>query len=65
MIIVLSPAKSLDYHRPPTLVEHTQAAFLDQSQLLIDKLRPLSPSALASLLKISDQLAVLNATRYA
>jgi len=65
MIIVLSPAKSLDYHRPPTLVEHTEPAFLDQSQLLIDKLRPLSPSALASLLKISDQLAVLNATRYA
>jgi cytoplasmic iron level regulating protein YaaA (DUF328/UPF0246 family) len=65
MLIVLSPAKKLDFLTPPTLAEHSQPRFLDQSQLLIDELRPLSPSELASLMKISDQLAVLNSTRYA
>ena len=52
MIIVLSPAKSLDYRSPPTLPEHTQPAFLEHSQILVDKLRLFSPAALASLLKI-------------
>lgn len=65
MVIVLSPAKSLDYQTPPTLPEYSQPAFLDQSQLLIDGLRKLSPAEVASLMKISDQLAVLNVTRYA
>jgi cytoplasmic iron level regulating protein YaaA (DUF328/UPF0246 family) len=65
MIIVLSPAKTLDFRTPPTLAEHSQPRLLDQSQLLVDDLRQLSPSQLASLMKISDQLAVLNSTRYA
>lgn len=64
MIIVLSPAKSLDYQTPPTLARHSQPAFLDQSESLLETLRELSPAQLASLLKISDQLAVLNVTRY-
>lgn len=65
MIIVLSPAKTLDYRTPPTIDEHSQPLFLDRSQELIDRLRELSPSQLASLMKISDQLAVLNFSRYA
>jgi cytoplasmic iron level regulating protein YaaA (DUF328/UPF0246 family) len=65
MIIVLSPAKTLDYLTPPILREHSQPVFLDQSQLLIKGLRKLSPAEVASLMKISDQLAVLNVTRYA
>jgi cytoplasmic iron level regulating protein YaaA (DUF328/UPF0246 family) len=65
MIIVLSPAKSLDYRTPPTLCEHSQPLFLDQAQLLIEDLRQLSPPQLASLMKISDQLAALNFARYA
>lgn len=65
MILVLSPAKTLDYQTPPTLTEHSQPDFLEQSQQLIDALRELSPAEVASLMKISDPLAVLNVTRYA
>lgn len=65
MIIVLSPAKSLDFTTPPTLTDATQPLFLDHSQLLINRLRKKSPRALSKLMGISDQLAVLNATRYA
>lgn len=65
MIIVLSPAKSLDFTTPPTVAQHTQPALLAQSQLLIGKLRTFSPVDLGQLMGISDQLAVLNATRFA
>ncbi|HRF11231.1 MAG: peroxide stress protein YaaA [Candidatus Accumulibacter phosphatis] len=65
MIIVLSPAKSLDFRTPPALAEHSQPLFLDDSQELIDELRELSPAQLASLMKISDPLAVLNVNRHA
>ena len=65
MIILLSPAKSLDYQTPPTTAEYTQPAFLAQSEALIQRLRELSPAEIASLMKLSDPLASLNATRYA
>lgn len=64
MIILLSPAKSLDYQTPPTTTEASLPGFLDQSQLLIDRLRQLSPAEVASLMGISDQLAALNVSRY-
>lgn len=65
MLIVISPAKSLDYQYPAPVHHHTQAAFLDQSEALIDILRKKTPAELAQLMNISDALAVLNVTRYA
>lgn len=65
MIIVLSPAKSLDFTTPASLAEHSQPDFLADSQELIGQLRTLSPVEVGRLMKISDQLAVLNTTRYA
>lgn len=65
MIIVLSPAKTLDFTTPPTLADHSQPEFLDAAQELVEVLRAFSPAELAGLMRISDPLAVLNATRYA
>lgn len=65
MIIVLSPAKSLDFTTPSTVEEYTQPAFLDQSQVLVERLRRLSPLDISKLMGISDTLAALNAARYA
>ena len=65
MIVVLSPAKSLDFTTPPSIAEHTQPQFLGSAQVLVEQLRRLSPAELAGLMRISDPLAVLNATRYA
>ncbi|MCB1967362.1 MAG: peroxide stress protein YaaA [Candidatus Accumulibacter sp.] len=65
MIIVLSPAKTFDFQTPLTLDEHSQPQFLEQSQILIERLREFSPAELASLMRISDKLAALNATRHA
>ncbi len=65
MLIVLSPAKTLDYETPLKFTEYSQPAFLDQSELLIERLREFSPPELARLMGISDPLAVLNVGRYA
>jgi len=65
MIIVLSPAKSLDYDTPAHIDTHTLPAFIDDASELIDGLRRLSPQQIGSLMSISDPLAHLNFQRYA
>ena len=65
MLIVLSPAKSLDLDTPSPTKEHTLPAFLEPAAQLIGVLRDLSPGQVGDLMHISDQLAVLNVARYA
>ncbi|MBP0599652.1 peroxide stress protein YaaA [Herbaspirillum sp. LeCh32-8] len=65
MLIVLSPAKSLDYDTAPTTDVHTTPSFIPRSAELIEVLKALSPAQVGSLMGISDQLAVLNVNRYA
>ena len=65
MIIVLSPAKSLDFATPPPVATYTQPELLAESKQLVERLRALSPLDLAQLMGISDPLAALNAVRYA
>jgi len=65
MLIVLSPAKSLDLETPPTTKLHTQPAFLDHSAQLIDHLREFTPAQLGELMELSDALSTLNVARYA
>ena len=65
MITLLSPAKSLDYETKPATRKHTEPRLLAQSSELIDVLRELPASEIASLMHISDDLAALNAQRYA
>jgi len=65
LIIVLSPAKRLDYETPACTDEFTEPRLLDQSAQLVARLRELSPAAIASLMSLSDPLAALNHARYA
>lgn len=65
MLMVISPAKTLDYTTAPVIEEFTQPAHLDRAKELIARLRELSPQQLAQLMGISDKLAGLNAARYA
>ncbi len=64
MLIVLSPAKSLDFTTPPSTSSYTIPEYLDDSQVLIEQLEKFSPAELATLMKISDKLAVLNVARF-
>lgn len=64
MLIVISPAKTLDFDTTPIISQHTQPRFLAQSQQLVDELKALSVADVASLMKLSDKLAGLNMARY-
>ena len=65
LLMVLSPAKSLDYTTPPTTSIATQPQFTLQAKVLVDGLRKQSPQQLSALMGISDKLAALNAARFA
>ena len=61
MLILISPAKTLDYQSPLATERYTQPELLDYSQQLIHEARKLSAPQIASLMSISDKLADLNA----
>ena len=64
MLMVISPAKTLDYETPPITKKSTQPRFLDHSAELIDVLKEKSPQDIAKLMSLSDKLASLNVARY-
>ena len=65
MLMVISPAKDLDYQSPLSVTTFTQPALLEQSLELMPYCRDLTPAQLSSLMHISDKLAGLNAARFA
>ncbi|MFB5640168.1 peroxide stress protein YaaA [Kluyvera ascorbata] len=64
MLILISPAKTLDYQSELTTKRFTQPALLEHSQQLIREARKLSAPQIKALMGISDKLADLNATRF-
>ncbi|WP_417226378.1 peroxide stress protein YaaA [Amphritea sp.] len=64
MLLVISPAKNLDYDTPAISDRATQPQHLDQSQQLIEQLRGYSVQDIAELMKLSDKLSALNVARY-
>ena len=65
MLIVLSPAKSLDLESPLTTKQHSTPEFIAQAAELIAVLRDYSPAQISELMDLSDALASLNVGRYA
>lgn len=64
MLVLLSPAKSLDYETPPQTEKFSTPEFLDDAKVLIDELREYSIDELRNLMDISENLATLNRERY-
>lgn len=64
MLMVISPAKTLDFETPSPTPHYTQPDFLDHSMMLIRVLRDKSPADIAQLMHVSDALAQLNVGRY-
>jgi cytoplasmic iron level regulating protein YaaA (DUF328/UPF0246 family) len=65
MIVIISPAKSLNFVSKAPIVISTSPLFLKDADYLAGKLGKLKSSELGSLLDISPKLAQLNAERYA
>lgn len=65
MIVLLSPAKSLDYESPLLTKRATKPRFIEDSAELISQLRKLPVGKVGKLMSISDTLAQLNHDRFA
>lgn len=64
MLIVISPAKTLDFETPVRIKKFTQPQFLADSTLLIEQLREFDPIQIGKLMSISPELAELNHRRF-
>lgn len=65
MLLLISPAKTLDFETPAPTTDFTQADFLKESKRLISELRVLAPHDISQLMSISDKLGTLNFDRFA
>ena len=64
MLMLISPAKTLDSTTPPVIADHSMPDFLERSAELIAVLREKSPQDIAELMGLSDKLALLNFERF-
>lgn len=64
MLIVISPAKKLDYTSLVNAPLVTQPELLDHSQALLQGLKSLAPQDVSSLMSLSDKLGALNFERF-
>ncbi|MBL6745553.1 MAG: peroxide stress protein YaaA [Pseudomonadales bacterium] len=65
MLMVVSPAKSLDFETRPGTRKFSQPEFLKESNALVKDLRKLEPDDLSELMDISPSLAEENHRRFA
>lgn len=64
MLVIISPAKKLDFETHALTDEYTQCEYLETSKKLIKNLKNLKVPEIAKLMKLSKSLAELNFNRY-
>lgn len=64
MLIVISPAKKLDFDIASGIEKYTQPELLEYSEKLLSKLKKMSPKQVSKLMNISDDLGELNFQRF-
>lgn len=64
MIILLSPAKSLNFDIAVSAQNLTCPAFVEDTKIILAELKKLTPKEISQLMKISDKLAQLNYQRF-
>ncbi len=64
MLIVISPAKSLNFETPSTIKNYTIPELINESAKLVGRLKNMSPKQLSALMGISADLGDLNFKRY-
>ena len=63
LFFVISPAKNLDEVSPVPVSEQSAIAFPEDTQVLMDALKQLSPQDISALMGVSDKIARLNVER--
>jgi cytoplasmic iron level regulating protein YaaA (DUF328/UPF0246 family) len=64
MIVILSPAKTLNFKTDSPIQKYSKPLFIKQAEKLVDVLKNYSPSNLMELMGISNGLAELNYLRF-
>ncbi|NOX09910.1 MAG: peroxide stress protein YaaA [Gammaproteobacteria bacterium] len=64
MLIIVSPAKKLNFDDAAPVDHYTHPAYLNKSQQLINVLKKQPASNISKLMKLSDKLTTLNVARY-
>lgn len=64
MLMLISPAKTLDFESPVKISQFFQPVFIEDSKTLVKALRKLSPQDITELMHVSDKIAELNFSRY-
>ena len=64
MIVLMNSSKTLDYENPAQISKNTGPEFLDDCQILVDRIRDLSLAEFSTLMKVSQKLAILNIDRF-
>ncbi len=64
MLILISPAKSLDFESADPAQQHSTVAFPDETTILVKYMQGLSQEDLRQMMDLSDKLAALNYERY-
>ena len=64
MIIVLSPAKTLDYSFSEKGLDFSVPPFLPKSKNLVSTMKKLNKSELSSLMGVSEKISALNHDRF-
>lgn len=64
MLIVVSPAKALDFESPLPTKKFSEPEMLDRSRELVDVMAGMSPDEIATMMSISPQLGELNFERF-
>jgi len=64
MLVLVSPAKKLDFKEMAAPITHSQPVFLDRSSVLVEHAKKLSQGELARLMKLSNKLTDLNFQRF-
>lgn len=64
VLIVVSPAKSLDYESELSTTKYSEPRMLGDTQTLVDVMAQKSPAEIAKLMSVSPGLAELNHERY-
>lgn len=64
MLLIISPAKSLDFETPAPISKSSKPQFLDDSTELVEIMRDYRPEDLVNLMGISQKLGELNHERF-
>ena len=64
MLIILSPAKTLDFKDAQIVKQESFPEFAEQAQILVNTLKTYLPDELMQLMSISEKLATLNELRF-